>query len=80
MTAIERLLYGARGAYGVSELTASPGVSCHRLVPGEGPKIHNVAVFHEARLTSAEAYPAPGGLNLPRDVTGFDCYDLVGGR
>ena len=80
-TPIEQLLYGDRGTHGVAEFTARPGVIRLRLVPWEGPRIHTVAVFGEARLTSVEAYPsAPGDLDLPWDVIGFDCYDLGGGR
>lgn len=83
-TAIERLLYGDRVIHGVAEFTTSPGVVRLRLTPWEGPQIHTVVVFHRARLTSAEAYPAnPGDLDLPWDIIGyiigFDRYGLGGG-
>ncbi len=81
MTPIEQLLYDGRGVHGVAEFILSPGVVRLRLTPWQGPQVHTIAEFGEARLTSVEAYPAsPESLDPPWDVIGFDGYDLGGGR
>ncbi len=80
-TAIERFLYGDLGIHGIIGFTAEPGLVRINLTPWEGPKVHTVAVFREAQISSVEAYPdVSGDLEWPWDVIGFDCYGLGDGR
>ena len=80
-TAIGQRLFGYRGVHGVSEFRVSACVLHLRMTPGRGRRCTRSR--SSARLGSPpwnRTRTAPGDLDPPWDVIGFDSEDLGGGR
>ena len=77
---IESYLFGDLGVQGVTRFALTQDTICVAFTPFEGPRLVTIATFKEARLTYAEAIADDDDFELPWQVIGFDCYELVGGR
>ena len=80
-TPIEAFLFVGQGVHTVIEYTQSEHSVLLRIAPRESVEAWKVATFEKATIKSIDVYADdPEGLNMPWDIIGFDCNNLVGER